>query len=137
MGDVDRDAVSRVVYRHLADPAFRERLTARDQDGSRPVLIAVEDDSLESLLRKVQAVGGNANVAVAYLNGVVVLAVKADDVDSGDPEHPGVRCEVEHSGIGPDTGPSKGSDGHLPRRVKRPRTAARSLAKVSRPGPGA
>lgn len=76
MDDVDRRAeLTRYVYRHLADSRFRERLTAADADGNRPVLVALPEDRVRRVVLDVLAAGGAANVAVPLLNGFVTFAV--------------------------------------------------------------
>lgn len=78
MGDVDREALTRIVYQHLSNRRFSERLVARAADGTRPILVSVPDDRLEPLIHDVMAVGGAANVALPYLNGFVVFALTVD-----------------------------------------------------------
>lgn len=84
MDDVQRQELNRLVMRSLQDRAFRERLTARDSKGLHPILIVGLDDSLRSMLAKVQDAGESANVVVPYLNGVMVVAVDIM-VGSADP----------------------------------------------------
>jgi len=80
MASVDRAAITKFVYQRLADPSFRDCLTAKARDGSRPIIVALRDDPVRALLADVAAMGGTANVAIPALNGVVVLAVKPEPV---------------------------------------------------------
>jgi hypothetical protein len=79
-----RDAVRQLVYRRLADRSFRERLAARAGDGSRPVLIAMPHDALESTIQRVRAQGGAANVVLPLLNGIVVIVMRTEEFDANE-----------------------------------------------------
>ncbi len=87
MDDVERAAITRLVYRRLTDPGFRDRLTAKASDGTRPIVVVLPGDSLERLLADVERLGGAANVVLPVLNGVVVIAMAAsansDAIDPG------------------------------------------------------
>lgn len=71
----DRAEVTRLVYRRLAEPAFRERLLVQDDEGTHPIIVALRSDTVGSLVSEVAAVGGAANVAIPALNGVVFVAM--------------------------------------------------------------
>lgn len=75
MPDMERAAMTEFVYRRLADPAFRDRLTAKAPDGSKPIVIALRTDSVRWLLGQVDAAGRSANVVVPFLNGAYVIAM--------------------------------------------------------------
>lgn len=77
MPDMDRAAITRLVYQRLADPKFQRRLTAIAPDGSRPIIVALLDDQMQALIDKVRAAGGVGNVVVPALNGIVVIATEA------------------------------------------------------------
>ena len=79
MVDVDRSAITELVYRRLADPRFRERLTATAPDGTRPIVVALRDDPVRRVIAEVDALGGSGNVALPMLNGFVVFAVEGDE----------------------------------------------------------
>jgi len=79
MGDMDRTTLCRFVYRRLADPLFRERLTAAADDGSRPLIFCLPDDSLRLLVERVKGYGGAANVFVATAPGVLGIDFRASD----------------------------------------------------------
>lgn len=79
MADMDRDSLTEMVYRRLATPGFRQRLTATAPDGSRPVLVATRDELMSSILQRLAAMGGAGNVVVPHLNGLVVLAMEAEE----------------------------------------------------------
>jgi len=86
MPSSDHGAVAEFVYRQLANPAFRQRLTARVADGTRPILIALLEDPLHRLLRQLAEAGGAANVALSLNNGVVVVfTMKEEHHQAGDP----------------------------------------------------
>jgi len=53
----DRAAITRFMYQRLARPSFRRCLTARAPDGTRPVVVALRDDHVDSLLSKINANG--------------------------------------------------------------------------------
>lgn len=74
MRDVDRAAVTKYVYKRLADANFRDRLIAAAPDGTRPIAVALREDPLGSLLSHIDNLGGACNVVVPLLNGIVVVA---------------------------------------------------------------
>lgn len=75
MHNMDRPTVTRLVYQRLADPSFRRSLTAVAPDGSRPIIVALRDDPMRSLLDRLRAADGAANVVVPALNGFIVVAM--------------------------------------------------------------
>lgn len=85
MLDMDREALTEMVYRRLSNPSFRKRLTARAPDGSHPLVVATRDELVSSVLDRLQSTGGSGNVVAPMLNGLVVLAIHASsDDDAGD-----------------------------------------------------
>lgn len=78
MDDDARSAATRTVYRHLRRAAFRECLPVLTSDGDRPVIVALPDDRVASVVRQVRAAGGSGNVVVARSADLVVLAVTRD-----------------------------------------------------------
>lgn len=82
MGDDQREAVRRFVYKHLPDRDFQQAFTAVNSDGERPILIAIREDLISSVLAEALAAGGAANVAVPLLKGVVVLAMTSMQVSA-------------------------------------------------------
>ncbi|HSH61280.1 MAG TPA: hypothetical protein VK988_16890 [Acidimicrobiales bacterium] len=96
MDDVDRSDVTEFVYQRLADPCFRERLTATASDGTRPILVALRDDPMSRLTADLDQLGGSGNVVMPMLNGFVVIAMRADhDDDCADEVHTLTRdCTV-------------------------------------------
>ncbi len=87
MDDVDRSDVTEFVYRRLADPCFRERLTATASDGTRPIVVALRDDPMSRLIADLDQLGGSGNVVMPMLNGFVVIAMRADDDDCAGEVH--------------------------------------------------
>ena len=83
MRDVDRNAITKLVSRKLADPSFRERLTAKAPDGSHPITVALREDPMGDLIAKLVAVGDASNVVVPLLNGFVVIAMTTNAVGEG------------------------------------------------------
>lgn len=75
MPDMDRAEVTRFVYDKLADPQFRDRLTAVGPDGDHPIVIAMRDDLMSQVIRDVDAVGRSANVIVPILNGLMAFTM--------------------------------------------------------------
>jgi hypothetical protein len=75
MRDMDRAELTKAVYNKLTESRFRERLTATAPDGSRPITVALREDSIRSLLERIELVGGSSNVVVPTLNGFVVISV--------------------------------------------------------------
>jgi hypothetical protein len=75
MADVDRQAVTKRVYRKLAEPSFRKRLTAVLPDGTRPIIVALPSDRVLGLIIDVARSGGAANVAMPMLNGFLVFTI--------------------------------------------------------------
>jgi hypothetical protein len=76
--DMDRAAATRFVYQRLIDPMFRQYLRAAAQDGSHPVIVALKDDLIDTLIGQVLALGGVSNVVIPTLNGVVIIAMGAE-----------------------------------------------------------
>ncbi len=74
MLDMDRATLTEMVYSLLSDPTFRRRLTATAPDGSHPVVVVTREDSVSSMLTRLDALGGSGNVVVPVLDGLVVLA---------------------------------------------------------------
>ncbi len=83
MLDMDRGALTEMVYRRLSNPSFRERLTARAPDGSHPLVLTTGDELMSSVLQRLEAIGGSGNVVAPMLNGLVVLAVNTRVPDEG------------------------------------------------------
>ncbi|UBQ01833.1 MULTISPECIES: hypothetical protein [Curtobacterium] len=74
------DAFRREVDRSLAVGRFAEiELEVVDVEGRSPVVVALEDERLPVLLRRIEAVGGFANVFVKTRDGVRRVSVM--DVD--------------------------------------------------------
>lgn len=73
MPNVDRASMTRLIYRRLTDPDFRDRLSAVAPDGSLPIIVTLRDDPMTDLLHKVATAGGAANVVVPALNGFLVI----------------------------------------------------------------
>lgn len=98
------DAFRREVDRSLAVGRFADlELEVVDVDGRSPVVVALEDERLPVLLRRLEAVGGYANVFVRTGDGVRRVAVMdtdgaldvrgADDMRSAD-DQPGADSSV-------------------------------------------
>lgn len=77
MANVNRSTLTRYVYQRLAEPDFRQRLTATSPDGSHPIIVALRGDPMAGLLQKLHKAGGAGNVVVPVLNGFVVLAIQS------------------------------------------------------------
>jgi len=88
MDDVDRSALTQAVFKKLAaDKEFRQRLTARNDEGAHPIVVALRDDAMADVLNQVMIHGGAANVIVPYLNGLVgVSMINGALVSDDDPE---------------------------------------------------
>ncbi len=78
MPDMDRAAMTRLVYQRLARPEFRKRLSATAPDGTRPIIVVMRDDPVRTLIDQVRAVGGASNVVLPALNGIMVVAMEAE-----------------------------------------------------------
>ena len=78
MPDMDRAAMTRLVYQRLANLEFRERLHATAPDGTRPIIVAMREDLIRTLIDQVRTVGGAGNVVFPALNGIVVVAMEAE-----------------------------------------------------------
>jgi len=98
MPDMQRDDVVSWVYRRLGDHDFTRQLTAKAPDGSRPVVVVMPEDTMPALGGQILAVGGAANVAVPFLNAVMVFALHAehgdDDIDPCDGNLLATDCTV-------------------------------------------
>jgi hypothetical protein len=100
----DLDAFRRAIDRSLAIGDLADvDLDVVDVDGRSPVVVALEDERLPVLLRRVETVGGYANVFVKTQAGVRRVAVvdidgaldvrSADDMRATD-EQPSAECSV-------------------------------------------
>jgi hypothetical protein len=79
MVDMDREAITKFVYQRLADPGFRDCLSAGAPDDTRPIVVALRGDAVRGLIDQIVAVGGAANVVIPALNGIVVLVLQAEE----------------------------------------------------------
>lgn len=88
-GDIKRDlgALRRSVMRDLALGADRPPLTVALSDGSRPLVFALEAETMETAIERLTSVGGTANVVVGMNDGQVVVMNAYDDECA---PHPGV-----------------------------------------------
>ncbi|MBX6391806.1 MAG: hypothetical protein IRZ08_22930 [Frankia sp.] len=62
----------------MRDPKFAQKLTVRNEDGERPVVVVLPDDSLGYLFDRVENYGGSANVVVDFGASVMIIAVTPD-----------------------------------------------------------
>lgn len=76
MPDMNRDEVLSQVYRRLADREFASRLKAIDAEGNTPVVAAVAETSIRTVLDEVNAFGGTATVVAALFDGLVIFQVE-------------------------------------------------------------
>jgi hypothetical protein len=74
---VDRAEFSKRIFERLSDPNFRSLLEMRDDDGSYPIVTAMMDDSLSSMILSVLRSGGSANVAISVHNGFTIVSMSA------------------------------------------------------------
>lgn len=94
MADMDRDQLLAHVYRRLADGKLGAKMTARAEDGSKPVVVALASDSFSSLLTNVSAAGGYANVAASVLDGLIVFSLRVEEADDdGDNTDPATMLD--------------------------------------------
>ena len=80
---LDRQAMMELAYRRLRDPLWRARLTAQDADGTRPIVFALPDDSIDEIVNQADGMGGNVNVVLAVLNGIAVFTMEVSRSDEG------------------------------------------------------
>lgn len=73
-----RSDATRTVYKLLKRASFRECLMAKGDDNGHPLVIALPDDPMSSVLSHVKNAGGVANVVVPRDTYVMVLAVTKD-----------------------------------------------------------
>lgn len=78
MPDMDRAAMTRLVYQRLVNLEFRERLQATAPDGTRPIIVAMREDPIRALIEQVKAAGGSGNVVFPALNGIMVVTMEAE-----------------------------------------------------------
>lgn len=64
------------VYKRLADRRFASRFSAVPQDGSRPIVVTMTSETVDTLLARVDAVGGTANVACRVFDGLTIFAAR-------------------------------------------------------------
>ena len=94
-----RRSVARQVMKLQRVPHFRDALAVA-ADGSRPVVIALADDTVESMFRLVAAAGGTATVVAPGLGGVLdIIPVKPDTehgpiTDDDCPLHPDTHVDM-------------------------------------------
>lgn len=67
-----RANAARVVSKHVAATSAEHALPVQNDDGSRPVVVALDSDLVSEVLRRVSK-WGSANVVVDLPGGVVVL----------------------------------------------------------------
>ncbi len=79
---MDHAAATRLAYLRLIDPAFRRHLRAVDPEGNHPIIVALRDDSIGSLVDQLLVRGGVSNVVVPSLNGVVIITTEVQNQDS-------------------------------------------------------
>jgi hypothetical protein len=92
---MDRAATTRFVYQRLTDPRFRQHLRAAAPDGSHPVVIALRDDLIGTVIGQVLAHGGLSNVVIPALNGVIIIVMEAEveETTTGDCAPPRLRTD--------------------------------------------
>lgn len=78
MPEMNRTDMTRLIHRKLLDADFRQCLTAQDAEGAHPIVVAMRSDSMITVLRELESVGGAANVVVPALNGFVAVVIHAD-----------------------------------------------------------
>jgi hypothetical protein len=96
--DLTRTRLTRLVYQHLTDSGFRSRLTAESPAGERPIVVALREDRVGTLIEQVRQSGGSSNVVCPALKGFIVLAMtvslgEATDTDGAGPRLTG-DCTV-------------------------------------------
>lgn len=78
MRDMDRAAINRMVVQKLVDPEFRRRLTATAPDGTRPIIVGLRTDMMSEIIVSTVRLGGAANIAVPWLNGILIYTLTAE-----------------------------------------------------------
>lgn len=71
----DRTQIAADIARRLADPSFRDILSATP-DGDCAVIPALRSDVVGDVLKKVADLGGTANAVVPVANGYLIIAIK-------------------------------------------------------------
>lgn len=91
---MDRAATIRYVYQRLLDPAFRQRLRGINAEGDHPIVVALQDDSIDTVVSQVRALGGVSNVVIPTLNGVLIVTVDAVSDEMASRVEPAARLRV-------------------------------------------
>lgn len=73
MADMSRDELLRQVRKNLVDRDFAARFTPMTEDGHRPIVAALLEDTIDELCAQVRAAGGAANVVVRMFDGLIVF----------------------------------------------------------------
>ncbi len=74
-----RDELTRRAYLSLTRPGFRKRLRATAPDGTQPIIVALRDDPIRTLIDRVRGAGGVGNVVVEDGDDLSILAVSHAD----------------------------------------------------------
>ncbi len=71
----ERAELTQRAYLSLTRPEFRKRLRATAPDGTQPIIVALRDDPIRTLIDRVRGAGGVGNVVFPEGDGLGVLAV--------------------------------------------------------------
>lgn len=87
MAELTREQLAAEVAKLMINPDFARHLTASAPDGSHPIIPAFPSDKVSDVVREIQeAMGGEANIVVHFLNTFTVVPIKM--VRTGSTERP-------------------------------------------------
>lgn len=73
---ITRGDVTRRVLGMMRRQRFLRELPVAESDGDRPLVVCLESDRVSDAVRRVEAIGGRANVVVADTEGFVIVAME-------------------------------------------------------------
>lgn len=81
-GGISRDTATRRILKSLALGRYDQLYVA--EDGSRPIVISTPDEHISEVLSRVAAIGGKANVAIAFAKHFSVMILGGGGTSAGE-----------------------------------------------------
>lgn len=82
-----RSIATRRVMKTIARHVARQPLPTRLDDGSSPVIVALPEDALANVVAQVDAIGGRANVFVAFPDRLALIDTSIDGLNPTPENH--------------------------------------------------
>jgi len=90
---MNRHEATRRVMRSIMRPDSKVRLRYVASDGSRPVVVCTPNEYLSDVAKRIEAVGGSANVVLAEVKRFKIMVIESVPDDSP-VESEGVNAEI-------------------------------------------